>query len=893
MLDELLARFNALPAKEQKAVAAMAAAATKDMAWIPNPGPQLEAFNCPADELFYGGQAGGGKALSLDTPIPTPAGWSTMGQLACGDVVFDESGHQCRVVALSPVMFGRPCFRVAFSDGSSVLADADHRWFTLTASERDAKLRAAPEWRKRRRDTRPKRGQGKRPDLARANASRVSEPRSFGGVRTTAEIAASLYDGERANHSIDVADAIECEPATLPIDPYLLGAWLGDGASSAARMTIAEPEVAALVAGAAAVNDWTVRQGASKYDYGVNGGFKVALRELGLLGAKAIPDIYLRASVAQRLALLQGLMDTDGYADTRGQCEFTTTSRTLAQGTEELILSLGIKVSISEGRATLNGRDCGPKYRLKFVTELPAFRLRRKLERQKRSGFRPTVCRRYITDVMSVPSVPVKCIAVDSPSRLYLCGRQMIPTHNTDLGIGLALTAHKRSLIIRRINKDALKIVPRIEEVLGHRDGYNGQLQRWRLGERQIDIAGCEQEADKQRFKGDPHDLIVFDEGTDLLESQYRFIIGWNRSTDPAQRCRVLVTSNPPTTAQGLWVIKYWAPWLDPTHPNPAKPGELRWYTTINGEDCEVDGPGPHVVPGEKEPVMARSRTYIPASLADNPDLKRTNYAAVLAGLPEELRRAYKDGDFTAGLKDAEWQLIPTAWIEAAMQRWVDKPPAGVAMTAQALDCAGGGTDSAVLASRYGGWYAPLDAWSGPETADPFAVFGRIATRRRDNCPVVIDMGGGYGGGVAAALTQNGVVVARFNGASASAAKAQNTKLGFVNKRAEVYWRFREELDPNQDGGSPIALPPDPELKADLAAPRWENTTRGIKIESKEDIRKRLGRSPDKGDAVVMCLTEGTYAAARAARRSYASPGDRQGGVPKVTLGYAHMKGRH
>jgi hypothetical protein len=98
----------------------------------------------------------------------------------------------------------------------------------------------------------------------------------------------------------------------------------------------------------------------------------------------------------------------------------------------------------------------------------------------------------------------------------------------TDLGIGLALTEHKRSLLLRRINKDAVKIKPRIEEILGHDSGYNGQLQRWRLGERQIDIAGCEQVYDKQRFKGDPHDLIVFDEGTDFLESQYRFIIGWN-----------------------------------------------------------------------------------------------------------------------------------------------------------------------------------------------------------------------------------------------------------------------------------------------------------------------------------------------------------------------------
>ena len=99
-----------------------------------------------------------------------------------------------------------------------------------------------------------------------------------------------------------------------------------------------------------------------------------------------------------------------------------------------------------------------------------------------------------------------------------------------------------------------MKIKPRIEEILGHDTGYNGQLQRWRLNQRQIDIAGCEQESDKQRFKSDPHDLIVFDEGTDFLKSQYRFIIGWNRSTDPKQRCPsdCRQKPNPPTTPEGI-----------------------------------------------------------------------------------------------------------------------------------------------------------------------------------------------------------------------------------------------------------------------------------------------------------------------------------------------------
>ena len=110
----------------------------------------------------------------------------------------------------------------------------------------------------------------------------------------------------------------------------------------------------------------------------------------------------------------------------------------------------------------------------------------------------------------------------------------------TDLGIGLALTQHKRSLLLRRINKDAVKIKPRIEEILGHDNGYNGQLQRWRLGERQIDIAGCEQESDKQQFKGDPHDLIVFDEGTDFLEISVPF----HHRLEPLDRPEAAVPSH-------------------------------------------------------------------------------------------------------------------------------------------------------------------------------------------------------------------------------------------------------------------------------------------------------------------------------------------------------------
>lgn len=351
-----------------------------------------------------------------------------------------------------------------------------------------------------------------------------------------------------------------------------------------------------------------------------------------------------------------------------------------------------------------------------------------------------------------------------------------------------------------------------------------------------------------------------FDEGTDFLESQYRFIVGWNRSTDPAQRCRVLVTSNPPTNAEGLWVVKYWAPWLDPAHPNPAKPGELRWFTTIEGEDKEVQGPGPHRIPGENKEVFARSRTYVPASLDDNPDLAKTSYGSVLASLPEELRRAYRDGDFTVGLKDGAFQTLPTAWILAAQARWKADGYRDVPMTAMAFDPAGGGGDAAELCFRHGGWYGALITARGEETVDGSLAAAKIIAHRRNAAPVVVDVGGGYGGAVTLRLKDNGIAHAGFNGAAASTARTIDGQLKFANKRAEAWWKFREALNPDQEGGSAIALPPDAELRADLAAPSYDVTARGILIESKDDLRKRLGRSPGKGDAVVMCLSEGNAA---------------------------------
>ncbi len=432
----------------------------------------------------------------------------------------------------------------------------------------------------------------------------------------------------------------------------------------------------------------------------------------------------------------------------------------------------------------------------------------------------------------------------------------------TGLVVGLALTAHSRSLVLRRTNKEAEKLFDAFAEVLGNRDGAAENRGIWRLHDRVIDIGGCQLEEDKQKRKGIPHDLKAFDELVDFTRSQYEFIIAWNRSIDPHQRCRVVATTNPPTRPEGMWVVERWAPWLDPKHPNPAKDGEIRWFTNVDGKDTEVDGQGPHNINGRR--VMAKSRTFIRAKLKDNAHLTRTDaYQRTLDALPEELRAAYAEGKFDAGIKDAPFQCIPTEWIRAAMMRWQPMPPNGVPMCAMGVDASGGGQDPMMIAPRHDGWFPRLIEIPGKEIPQMRAgayCAGQVVSYRRDNAIVVIDMGGGYGGPTMEKLRENDIECVPHKGAEASVVRTKDKQLGFFNKRSEVIWKFREALDPSQAGGSPIMLPDDPVLLGDLAAPTFEVTARGIKVEPKEDVCDRLGRSTDRGDAVVMSWSAGpTY----------------------------------
>lgn len=448
------------------------------------------------------------------------------------------------------------------------------------------------------------------------------------------------------------------------------------------------------------------------------------------------------------------------------------------------------------------------------------------------------------------------------------------------LVLGLALTEHKRSLIMRRLGTSMRSLIEEAIKFNGTRDGFNGtpppSLRS--TDNRLIEFGSAKNVGDEEVWQGQPHDFIGIDEATQFAESQIRFLMGWLRSDDHNQRCRMVLATNPPLSAEGEWVIQMFRPWLDPSHPRPAKAGELRWYiTNEQGKDEEVDGPEP--VLREGKTLRPMSRTFIPAALDDNP-FYGDDYKAKLDAMQEPMRSAIRDGNFMGMRVDHERQVIPSDWVRAAQKRWLERggqPPRGIPMCALAVDIANtvegkASEDETTIGTRYDGFYPALIAVPGSKTPTPGDVVGLIVANRRDGCIVIPDMGGGYGSGVLAGLRSNEVPVRPYKGAEASTARTKDRQFGFYNKRSETYWKFREALDPNQPGGSVICLPDDPILFADLTAPRFEVVTQKgisvIKVEPKdspnaatETVKKRLGRSPDRGDVVVNCWTEGEKAA--------------------------------
>jgi phage terminase large subunit-like protein len=359
-----------------------------------------------------------GKALALDTPVLTTNGWSTMGDLRVGDHVFHPHGYPVRVIAATPVLHGRQCYAVKFTHGDTIVADADHLWRTR------ALVHA------------PGSGIGNHGCLDR---------RAGWGIRTTRQIAETLKSSGENNHSVDVCEAVDLPQQPLPIDPYVLGCWLGDGHTSAARITCAirdEELLRNIEATGVPVTRTRYPSKPNVYTAGLRGGMQATLRREGLLGQKHIPDAYMQASASQRLSLLQGLMDTDGTISKAGRCTFVSIKKHLATQVRDLAVSLGLKTSFSTKPAKINGRFICDSYLIAFTPQLPmrVFRLSRKQARVREAAGRLARSRsRQIESCEPISSVPVRCIQVAAMDGMFVVGRSLIPTHNSTLCAGIAL----------------------------------------------------------------------------------------------------------------------------------------------------------------------------------------------------------------------------------------------------------------------------------------------------------------------------------------------------------------------------------------------------------------------------------------------------------------------
>lgn len=425
----------------------------------------------------------------------------------------------------------------------------------------------------------------------------------------------------------------------------------------------------------------------------------------------------------------------------------------------------------------------------------------------------------------------------------------------TDLACGKALTSHRKIGIFRLNGTELTGVLDRITELLGGRNGYNGKDNIWRT--RRVDGVAIQVEFgsfpnpdDEKKYQGRPHDLLVFDEAANMRESAVRFLLGWLRTTVPGQKCQALLTFNPPTTAEGRWIIQFFAPWLDKKHPNPAEPGELRYFATVDGKDVEVDSGKPFTHNGEV--ITPLSRTFIPSRISDNPYLMGTGYMAQLQSLPEPLRSQMLYGDFQAGMEDDPWQVIPTAWAEAAMARW-KRPDKLLPMDSLGVDVARGGKDNTILARRHGMWFDEPLAYPGTATPDGPTIAGLVVSAIRDRAPIHIDVIG-VGSSPYDFLNEMGQQVLGVNVAESALGLDKSGRLRFKNQRSELWWRMREALDPANNTG--IALPPDQRLLADLCAPTWKLVGQTVAVASREEILDKIGRSPDYASAYCLALMD-------------------------------------
>jgi hypothetical protein len=455
----------------------------------------------------------------------------------------------------------------------------------------------------------------------------------------------------------------------------------------------------------------------------------------------------------------------------------------------------------------------------------------------------------------------------------------------TDLVAGLALTAHERSLVFRRQSTDLDGLWARLEEIARPVLATNNNVKKRMVTTTRKVIEGGHLDAPgaEKTWQGRPHDLIAFDEGAQLDEMKVEFVCRWLRSTTPGQRQRMIIATNPPIPeykdgklvdfGTGMWLKEWFAPWLDDAFPDPAEDGELRHcymiaetdrFKTIWVEEAGVYSAatgdyigGPEVYDeNNKDHMSSKTRTFIRSRLKDNVFLKDSGYAQRMSATPEPLRSLLMNGDFSIKLEDNPWQIIPTNWVLEAEERGRQLRASGRIKALRQLvlcgDIAQGGSDATTLAALLEeNAFDEVLRYPGAETPDGPSVAIRLLNYRRHGSLIVLDGGGGWAGDTKRTLQRDNQIEAfLFQPGTSDGSWNNALRLKFLNLRAAAWWKFRDALNP--ESGMNIALPENKRLQTQLTSVLWRAPDKHIIVESKDDIRKRIGSSTDEADAVIM-----------------------------------------
>lgn len=775
---------------------------------------------------------GAGKDLTLGQKLPTPTGWTTVGDVKVGEYVLDELGRPTKVTGKSRIFY-HDLVKVIFNDGAEIICSPNHEWVTLNFNEaKKARKRIKGDWR---------------------------NGWSYGRTRETREIMSSLRHGKQnqANHYVPINAPIVGQEADPLIDPYVLGVWLGDGSSAAPTVTLGPRKQHIL-------DEFTSRgvtlkeykhapEKATPYGF-CQDNHKSKLRELGVLNNKHIPLVYLRASIEQRIDLLRGLMDTDGFnagTKTGTVVGIDLMNEQLAAGVVELIRSLGARCSVSKERTYLNGEDVGPRWRMVFNPTFDPFTPGsvKSLERpeQDAQASRKTV--RTIIDVVPVPTEPTQCIEVDSPSHMYLVGEHMVPTHNSRLSATLVnwwvdthpvddTTVVTTATNWKQVRNVLWKEIPRVKAVAGIRGKVNADA-TWKMDDRQDPIAFGMKPDDKDEsgFQGvhDQYVLVIMDEAGGI--SKEIFTAADAITTNKFARILAIANPNDPSCYMAE-VYK---------REMRLKPEERSWNIIQFGA---YDTPN---FTGEVVPVEVATRLvqvdWVEARKKEWGEDDPRFVARVLGEFPD----VSDDGLFNMGRVMQSMEAYDTS-----------EPDEGMPITI-GVDVARYGSDSSVIVSNQGGYigiHGRYQGLNGPELA---RKVGELAVEM-GAVEIRIDAIG-VGASVLDSIYNFVPPTISVVGIHGNAKSGDSTK--WYNYRAAMYDQFAKAV---ADGR--VYLPDDDELHNEIASIKYEYRGSALLIESKENMRKRGIKSPDVLDAVIYAYQDIDAIMAGDSEGQYFSPDD-------------------